>query len=194
MNETELAETTVARICHDLVSPMGAIGNGLELLAMTGQPPTPELSLISQSAENANARLRFFRVAFGGASAGATMAARDSRAIVGAMFGSGRLEVDWQVADDSLRTELKLAFLLLLCFETTLPRGGLVQVRRADRLWHLWTDAERGIDAGKWANLLAGGPTPTPPDKVHFTLAAHHARHLGRQLDICSDSGASVSF
>ena len=59
---TELAALIGSRICHDLVSPIGAIGNGVELLAMAGAAG-PEVRLIAESVAAANARIRFFRIA-----------------------------------------------------------------------------------------------------------------------------------
>ena len=56
-----------SRICHDLISPIGAINNGLELLDMSGRTSGPELDLIQESVGNASARIRFFRIAFGAA-------------------------------------------------------------------------------------------------------------------------------
>ena len=55
-----------SRICHDLISPIGAIGNGVELLTMSASAGgSPELDLIADSVHNANARIRFFRIAYG---------------------------------------------------------------------------------------------------------------------------------
>jgi histidine phosphotransferase ChpT len=70
LSPRDLTSLIGSRICHDLISPLGAIGNGVELLAMSGTAPGPEMDLISQSVENANARIRFFRVAFGAARGG----------------------------------------------------------------------------------------------------------------------------
>ena len=68
-DEAELASLVAARLCHDLVSPLGAIGNGVELLEMSGDFPgiskSPELALITESVRSARARVRFFRTAFG---------------------------------------------------------------------------------------------------------------------------------
>lgn len=63
-----LAALIGSRICHDLISPIGAINNGLELLGMTAPTEGPEFELISQSVGNASARIRFFRIAYGAAS------------------------------------------------------------------------------------------------------------------------------
>ena len=64
-DKPDLAALIGSRICHDLISPIGAIGNGVELLMMDGAAQTPELALIAESVANANARIRFFRLAFG---------------------------------------------------------------------------------------------------------------------------------
>ncbi len=64
----DIASLIGSRISHDLISPIGAIGNGLELLSMSGAGG-PEVELISDSVANANARIRHFRIAFGLASA-----------------------------------------------------------------------------------------------------------------------------
>ena len=60
-----LASLIGSRICHDLISPIGAICNGLELMQLDGRPISPEMTLISESVNHANARIRFLRVAFG---------------------------------------------------------------------------------------------------------------------------------
>jgi len=56
----ELSALLGSRLCHDLISPIGAISNGMQLLEMTTSP-TPEVELIRQSVDNVNARIRYFR-------------------------------------------------------------------------------------------------------------------------------------
>ena len=69
-DDQDLSALLGSRICHDLISPLGAIANGVELLQMSGAAASPEVALIAESVANANARIRFFRVAYGIASAG----------------------------------------------------------------------------------------------------------------------------
>ena len=64
-----LAKLIASRICHDLISPVGAIANGMELVALTGADITPEFELISDSVAGANARIKFYRIALGMSSA-----------------------------------------------------------------------------------------------------------------------------
>ncbi len=83
---TDLATLIGSRICHDLISPIGAIGNGVELLAMTGSAGdvSPELDLISQSVENANARIRYFRISFGATSSSQIMGRQEVLSVLSA--------------------------------------------------------------------------------------------------------------
>ena len=67
MSPKDLNALLGSRICHDLISPLSAIGNGIELLTLSGVDAPSEIALISESVDNANTRIRFFRVAFGAA-------------------------------------------------------------------------------------------------------------------------------
>ena len=101
-----------SRICHDLISPLGAIGNGVELLAMSGTAAGPEMALISESVENANARIRFFRVAYGAAAEGQSLSRGEIVEILAGLGRSGRTTIQWQVEGPVPRRAAKLAFLL----------------------------------------------------------------------------------
>ncbi len=66
VRSSDLVALIGSRICHDLISPIGAIGNGIELIGLSGAGAGPEMALISESVTNAQARIRFYyRVAFG---------------------------------------------------------------------------------------------------------------------------------
>ncbi|MEA1937564.1 MAG: histidine phosphotransferase family protein [Pseudomonadota bacterium] len=89
-----LLEMICSRICHDLVSPVGAINNGIELIEDIGDEVTEEAhGLIADSARQAAHRLAMFRLAFGAGSSGANMAA--VRVILGDYFAGGRITLDW---------------------------------------------------------------------------------------------------
>ncbi len=64
-HKPDLAALVGSRICHDLISPIGAIGNGVELVLLDAAVGGPEVTLIADSVSHANARIRFFRIAFG---------------------------------------------------------------------------------------------------------------------------------
>ena len=179
-----------SRICHDLISPLGAIGNGVELLAMSGSAASPEISLIAESVENANARIRFFRIAFGLASAEQGLGASEIRILLKDVYKSSRLKVEWQVEDDSRRHEVKLALLLLLCLESAMPWGGRVTVRRDADRWAIAGAAERMSIAPEIWDVLRDpdADVELTSANVHFALAPETARSIGRPLSVETDT------
>ena len=186
MSGEDLTALIGSRICHDLVSPLGAIGNGVELLTMSGTTAGPELALITESIENANARIRFFRVAFGAASVAARMGRGDIAAILDGIYRTGRLSVTWAASGDHLRREVKLAFLAIQCLESSLPWGGEVTVGVSDRAWTLVGSGERiKHDAALWERAAGGGgPEDLSASDVHFALLPLAAEAAGREVKV----------
>lgn len=119
-----LAKLIASRICHDLISPVGAIANGMELVALTGADSTPEFELISDSVAGANARIKFYRVALGMSSAEQKLGRSEISTILGAFYKGTRLTCAWDVQDDCPRTEVQAAFLALLCVAAHCQREG----------------------------------------------------------------------
>lgn len=186
-----LAALVGSRICHDLVSPLGAIGNGVELLMMSGTTAGPEIALIAESVTNANARIRFFRIAFGAAAAGQSVARAEIRSILDDMTRGGRLMIDWQVAGDPPRPAVKLAFLALQCLETALPFGGRVRVTATEDRWLIAADSLRLRDLPDlWAQLRqepAAAPLAAAPlaaAQVQFALLPREAHHQDRRISL----------
>jgi histidine phosphotransferase ChpT len=180
-----------SRICHDLISPLGAIGNGVELLAMTSAGDSPEVALISESVASANARIRFFRLAFGAAGAGAFVPLAEVRSILAEMTRGGRLRIHWQIGGDLPRPRVKLAFLALQCLETALPYGGEITLRAVGQHWQAEARADRlMVDAGLWANLTAVLPDAgIAPAQVQFALLPVAAATEGRAVAWDSSDG-----
>lgn len=184
----DLAALVGSRICHDLISPLGAIGNGVELLAMTSATAGPELSLIADSVLAANARIRFYRVAFGAAPGDQRIGRPEVLSILADLTRGSRLAIDWQAAFDQSRADVKLAFLLIQCLESALPFGGRITIAAEAERWRLAGRAERlKVDAPLWAALHDGADRPAgerdlTPAQVQFGLAAEEARRRGRLL------------
>jgi histidine phosphotransferase ChpT len=198
MTDTHLNDLIGSRICHDLISPLGAISNGMELLSMSGVGGSPELTLISESIENANARIRFFRVAFGAAAPGSLLGNSEIRSILADMYRGSRTKVDWRLVNDPSRSEAKLAFLLLLCLESALPWGGRLTVSQSGSgRWTLSATGERQkIDRNLW-ELLSNplSETQVTPSEVHFALASKAAARLRRTVTTHNEPKAiRVSF
>ena len=183
----DLASLVGSRICHDLISPLGAIGNGVELAQISGAGG-PEMDLIAQSVASASARLRLFRLAFGPAEWGQAVAPADLRAALGAPPRMGRVAVDWRVDGAVERTEARLALLLLQCFETAMPYGGEASVERRGPRWRLRGASPRlRADPALWSLLAAAPgerPGPVTAAQVHFALAPEVAHRMGRPLSV----------
>lgn len=132
MNEMEFAALLVSRVCHDLVSPVGAVMNGLEILEdePDASMRADAMRLVISSAALAAARLQFARIAFGAAgSAGAELDLNEVGRMTQGLLKGGKVEVDWQAA--SLNWPKDWAKLLMnatLLAADSLPRGGIVHV------------------------------------------------------------------
>jgi len=163
-----------SRICHDLISPLGAISNGLELLAMSGLQGSPELDLINQSIANANSKIRFFRVAYGLAAHGATLARGEIASILDDYFSGSRLSVVWEPMQELQRREVKLAFLAIQCLETALPCGGEIAISAQQSQWVLTARGDKfASDLTQWETLMGGDhAADLPAAHVHFALLA----------------------
>jgi histidine phosphotransferase ChpT len=128
----DLAALVASRVCHDVISPVGAIVNGLELMEDGADEATAELALdlIRKSAKTASARLQFCRIAFGAAgSAGSAIDTRDAQQVAGNFFNDERTSVDWQVPAAYLpKNRVKLLLNLLMLAAAGIPRGGVIRV------------------------------------------------------------------
>ncbi len=183
-----------SRICHDLISPIGAISNGVELMMMSDGSAAAELELVAQSVASANARIRFFRVAFGVAGDVQRIGHHEIRAILKDLHRTARVTVRWETDEDLLRAEAKLAFLLLMCLESAMPFGGAIAITREDGTWRLHGTAGRWrIEEPLWQGLAGGVDTETPPpaaSEIHFVLAAQAAALLHRRPSVTREDGA----
>ena len=171
---TDLAALVGARICHDLISPIGAIGNGVELLTLTSEhaAETPEFALINESVENANARIRFFRIAYGAASSDQMIGRQEVLSVLAASARGGRLAYFWNIADDQIRDEVRIAFLLFQCLETALPLGGTIDIKRDGNFWEIAGTGRRvDIQSELWEGLTnSRAKVDYTPAQVQFAL------------------------
>lgn len=184
----DLAALIGSRICHDLISPIGAIGNGVELLMMDGAAQSPELALIAESVANANARIRFFRVAFGAASKDQRISSSEVISIIEDMTRGGRLNISWLAPSDNSRRHVKLVFLLLQCLETAMPWGGKIIIRQEDGTnnagWRISAQAPRLRNQPElWEPLSNGTPLGNvAAGQVHFALVPEELRNQNLTL------------
>ena len=172
----DLQSLIASRICHDLISPIGAIGNGLELLTELSAEGSPELMLIDQSARSANAKLRYFRMAFGAARPDMLVGREELERILQDMFSNTKLKVGIQTGSESLpRPIVKLALLLILCAEKALPFGGQLDLAiSTDAASFRAESREVRADPELWDALASGVlPDELASDQVQFALTAY---------------------
>jgi len=133
----DLAAYLCSRVCHDVISPVGAIANGIELLDEGTDPETSEIAmdLIRSSAKNASARLQFARIAFGASgSASAHIDTGDAEAVARGFFDNEKkTDLDW-VGERAIvpKNKVKLVLNLLLVSVEAIPRGGTIKVEVTD--------------------------------------------------------------
>jgi histidine phosphotransferase ChpT len=151
MNPVDLASLLCSRLCHDLMSPVGALNNGIELLADETDPEMREkcLELLADSARASANKLKFFRLAFGAAGGfGEEIDTHEAEVALEGLFGAERrIELGWVVGDDKLpKVAVKVLLNLALIAGDALVRGGRLDV-----------GAERSGDAVELA-VRAEGP------------------------------------
>ena len=135
MPDLRLAALLCSRLCHDLIGPIGALNNGIEILADEDDPAMREQAtqLLGDSAEEAARRLRFYRLAFGASGGmGQAIPLSEARDAAQGLFHKGRTSLEWPAdltlapADKSL---VKLLLNVILLAGAALPRGGTLAVR-----------------------------------------------------------------
>jgi len=128
----DLAALLCSRVCHDLISPVGAVVNGIEVMEDDAdeQTKTFALDLIRKSAATASARLQFCRLAFGAAgSAGASIDTGDAEGVARGMMEDDKVKITWSLPRVLLpKNRVKLLLNLMVLAGGTIPRGGSLTV------------------------------------------------------------------
>jgi histidine phosphotransferase ChpT len=132
MDDIEFSAFLVSRVCHDLVGPLGAVVNGLEVMEdeRDAAMRADALKIVSSSALQALARLQFMRIAFGAAgSAGAELDIGEVGRLVGGLLEGGKIQLDWQSPHVNWPKDwAKLLMNATLLCADCLPRGGHLKV------------------------------------------------------------------
>ncbi len=176
-SSTDLAALMCSRLCHDMLSPVGALNNGLELLASENDPVMRAkcIELLEQSATVSANKLKFFRLAFGAAGGfGEQVEVSEARELITSLTSANeRLQLDWAVAERSLsKPAIKTLLNLSAIGIDALVRGGTLSI-----------GAER--NAGKTEIVIrAQGPKIAFDDNIGLALAG--------QLDMSDLSGRTA--
>src|SRR3954464_3306361 len=132
LDSLDLAALLCSRVCHDVISPVGAIVNGLEVLEDESDASMKDfaLDLIRKSARQASARLQFARLAFGApGSAGASIDLGDAEQVARGMFQDDKITLTWPPPRALLpKNKPKLFLNLLVTAMSAIPRGGAIDV------------------------------------------------------------------
>ena len=136
-DQVDLAALLCSRLCHDLLSPVGAMNNGLELLADETDPMMRErcIDLLNESARSAANKLKFFRLAFGAAGGfGPTVDPSDAHGVAKALVEDARTELRWDVPEGPLpKVAVKILLNMILIAREALVRGGTLSVGAESR-------------------------------------------------------------
>lgn len=169
LTPADLAALLCSRLCHDIISPVGAINNGLELLE-EGGADAEALQLVRNSARTASSRLKFARIAFGAAgSAGMVIDTGDAEAVAMGYMAEEKPELVWSGARALLpKNKVKLLLNLLLVAHGAIPKGGKLTVNLSD------------LETEPKFSISASGPMMRVPPKF---LELHSTGKLEEALD-----------
>lgn len=131
-HNVDLASLLCSRLCHDLLSPVGAMNNGLELLADENDPEMQKrcMELLAESAASAANKLKFFRLAFGAAGGfGPSVDPKEAKAVIEAMLRKDRTKLQWSVPDVTMpKNAVKILLNIALIANEAMVRGGTLQI------------------------------------------------------------------
>ncbi len=161
ISDLDLAALLCSRVCHDVISPVGAIANGLELM---DDPETDAamkataLDMVRSSARTATAKLKFCRIAFGASgSAGAHIDLGEAGETAKAFVGAEKTRLDWQAPRENRpKAEVKLLLNMVLLAIAGIPRGGVVTVAVDGRAFTVTAKGERAKVPQAMADVLTG--------------------------------------
>jgi histidine phosphotransferase ChpT len=161
ISDLDLAALLCSRICHDIISPVGAIANGLELM---DDPDTDAamkataLDMVRSSARTATAKLKFCRIAFGASgSAGAHIDLGEAGETAREFVGNEKVRLDWQAPRENRpKAEVKLLLNMLLLALAGIPRGGVVTVTVEGQNLKVRAQGERAKLPQAMADILHG--------------------------------------
>jgi len=184
----ELAALIGSRICHDIISPVGAITNGLEVLEEEKDEGMREfaMDLIRKSSTQASSKLQFARLAFGASGgAGAELDMVDAGRCAAGYLEREKADLDWQVTAPMLgKLEAKLLLNLLIIATNSVARGGTVRVtaERDDNetVMRIVAEGDRAKCAAGVREVIATGARPNPLDAhsvqpFYTALLAHQS-------------------
>jgi histidine phosphotransferase ChpT len=161
LSDLDLSALLCSRVCHDIISPVGAIANGLELMddpEVDSDMKATALDMVRSSAKTATAKLKFCRIAFGASgSAGAHIDLGEAGETAKAFVGDEKIKLDWQAPRENRpKAEVKLLLNMLMLAMAGIPRGGVVTVSADGRALSVKAKGERAKVPQNLSDVLTG--------------------------------------
>jgi histidine phosphotransferase ChpT len=187
LSDLDLAALLCSRVCHDIISPVGAIANGLELMDdpdVDADMKATALDMVRSSAKTATAKLKFCRIAFGASgSAGAQIDMGEAGEMAKAFVGDEKIRLDWQAPRENRpKAEVKLVLNMLMLAMAGIPRGGLVTVTADGRNFNVSAKGERAKVPQAMADVLTGS---TPADALDARMVQpYYAKLLAQSAGL----------
>ncbi|MGF7161596.1 histidine phosphotransferase ChpT [Rhodoligotrophos appendicifer] len=199
LSDLDLAALLCSRVCHDVISPVGAITNGLEVLDDEDDEAMKEiaLDLIRRSARTASAKLQFCRMAFGASgSAGAYLDLTEAEQIARGFIGDEKVKLSWDAPIETRpKAEVKLLLNLLLIAVSTIPRGGQVAVLLKNGEFSVTATGEGAKIPEKTARIIDGEllAEDLDPRHVQTYYTVRIAEDLGYVVKLAMDGNTAVA-
>lgn len=186
LEASDLGALLCSKVCHDIISPVGAITNGLELMDedIDGSMREMAMDLVKRSATQASAKLKFARIAFGAAgSAGAEIDTGDAEEVAQGYIAAEKPELEWTIARQFLpKNQVKLVLNLLMLAMNCVPQGGKIVVsmegNAQNPVFRLICSGRNARVAESVANMVRGIPLDTTVDA--HTVQPYYAGLLAR--------------
>ena len=169
-NAVDFASLLCSRLCHDLLSPVGALNNGIELMADETDPEMRArcMELLAESARASANKLKFFRLAFGSAGGfGELVPADEAKSAIQGIIGDRAIDLNWMIGSDPLpKPAVKIILNLSLLLVDALVRGGRLDIgceKQGDAIEiALHVEAERMFLDADVERILAEGEAASP--------------------------------
>ncbi|WP_240804420.1 histidine phosphotransferase family protein [Qingshengfaniella alkalisoli] len=164
-------------------------------MQMSNTVDGPEAALITESLNNASARIRFYRLAFGSASEGQTLSIHEIKDIFGKLNANEKVKTRVSLTTPLARHNAKLVGLMYLCAETALPYGGTIELTQDASCWSVTATGARLTTNQRAWNALRGDTLPdVTPAQIQFVLLPEAVRQFNRKLSLeISDSVLQLS-
>ena len=136
LSDLDLAALLCSKVCHDVISPVGAIANGLEVLEEEQDAEMRDIAfdLVRRSSRQASAKLQFCRIAFGAAgSAGSSIDTGDAEDVAKKFIGDDKVTLEWEIPREIRpKNQVKLMLNLVMLAISSIPRGGKITMGVVD--------------------------------------------------------------